>query len=105
MANSEIPIDSIENLEIAKGLDQNLDIKVHRVGALTKNLDGTISQLQEFINQGVKIFSDDGKTLVDNKLAEKAFEEIAQLGGAIFQRCEKLSYKPWNIAPRENIST
>ena len=106
MANSEIPIDSIENLETARSLDQNLDIKVHRVGALTKNLDGTeLVNFKEFINQGVKIFSDDGKTLVDNKLAEKAFEEIAQLGGAIFQHCEKNCHtNPGDIAPRENIS-
>ena len=40
MANSEITIDSIENLKLARSIDKKLDIKVHRVGALSKNLDG-----------------------------------------------------------------
>ena len=42
MANSEITIDSIENLKLARSIDKKLSIKVHRVGALSKNLDGIL---------------------------------------------------------------
>ena len=47
MANSEIPIDSIPNLNIARKFDEKLKIKIHRVGALTENLEG--KKLTNFI--------------------------------------------------------
>ena len=85
MANSEITIDSIENLNLARSFDKKLNIKVHRVGALSKNLDGKeLVNFNEFVDEGVTIFSDDGKTLIDDDLSEIAFKEIAKLNGAIF---------------------
>ena len=61
MANSEITIDSIENLKLARSIDKKLSIKVHRVGALSKNLDGKeLVNFNEFVDEGVTIFSDDG---------------------------------------------
>ena len=66
MANSEIPIDSVENLKLAREIDQNLNIKVHRVASLTENLEGKkLINFSEFINEGIRIFSDDGKSLVE----------------------------------------
>ena len=57
MANSEITIDSIENLKLARSIDKKLDIKVHRVGALSKNLDGKeLVNFNEFVDEGVTIF-------------------------------------------------
>ena len=51
MANSEITIDSIENLKLARSIDKKLDIKVHRVGALSKNLDGKeLVNFNEFVD-------------------------------------------------------
>ena len=50
MPNSEIPIDSINNLKIAQKIDQKMKTKVHRVGALTKNLEGKeLVNYREFI--------------------------------------------------------
>ena len=50
MANSEIPIDSIANLNIAREFDEKLKIKIHRVGALTENLEGkNLTNFKEFI--------------------------------------------------------
>ena len=101
MANSEIPIDSVENLKLAREIDQNLNIKVHRVASLTENLEGKkLINFSEFINEGIRIFSDDGKSLVDNQLAHIAFKTIAELDGAIFQHCEKNCHtNPGDIAP------
>ena len=101
MANSEIPIDSVENLKLAREIDQNLNIKVHRVASLTENLEGKkLINFSEFINEGIRIFSDDGKSLVDDQLAHKAFKTIAELDGAVFQHCEKNCHtNPGDIAP------
>ena len=106
MANSEITIDSIENLKLARSFDKKLSIKVHRVGALSKNLDGKeLVNFKEFVDEGVTIFSDDGKTLIDDDLSEIAFKEIAKLNGAIFQHCEKNCHTcPGDIAPAHNTS-
>ena len=101
MANSEIPIDSIPNLDIAREFDEKLKIKIHRVGALTENLEGkNLTNFKEFIEEGITIFSDDGKSLIDDGLAENAFKEIGKLNGAIFQHCEKNCHtNPGDIAP------
>ena len=106
MANSEITIDSIENLNLARSFDKKLNIKVHRVGALSKNLDGKeLVNFNEFVDEGVTIFSDDGKTLIDDDLSEIAFKKIAQLNAAIFQHCEKNCHtNPGDIAPPHNTS-
>ena len=101
MPNSEIVIDSLENLNRAVLKDSKLNIKIHRTGALTKNLEGKeLVEYKELIDHGVYIFSDDGKSLIDDDLANEAFEKIAKLGGAIFQHCEKNCYSdPGDIAP------
>ena len=101
MPNSEIPIDSIKNLKIAQEVDKKLKTKVHRVGALTKDLEGKeLVNYKEFIENGVTIFSDDGKSLIDDNLADEAFKKINAHGGAIFQHCEKSCHsKPGDIAP------
>ncbi|MEC7841031.1 MAG: dihydroorotase, partial [Actinomycetota bacterium] len=90
MPNSEIPIDSIKNLRIAEEIDKKLKTKVHRVGSLTKNLEGKeLVNYKEFVENGITIFSDDGKSLIDDHLADEAFKQISKLGGAVFQHCEK----------------
>mgnify|MGYP001158613643 CR=1 FL=1 len=89
MPNSEQPIDCINNLNLAKNIDSLMKINVCRTGSLTKNLQGKeLVNFEEFIQNGVYIFTDDGKSLVDDNLAEKAFKEVSRLGGAIFQHCE-----------------
>ena len=101
MPNSEIPIDSIKNLKIAEEIDKKLKTKVHRVASLTKNLEGKeLVNYKEFIENGITIFSDDGKSLIDNNLADEAFKQISKLGGAVFQHCEKSCHSnPGDIAP------
>ena len=106
MPNSEIPIDSIKNLKIAEEIDKKLKTKVHRVASLTKNLEGKeLVNYKEFIENGITIFSDDGKSLIDSNLADEAFKQISKLGGAVFQHCEKSCHsKPGDIAPPNNDS-
>ena len=78
MPNSEIPIDSIKNLKIAEEIDKKLKTQVHRVASLTKNLEGKeLVNYKEFIENGITIFSDDGKSLIDNNLADEAFKQIS----------------------------
>ncbi len=101
MPNSEIVIDSIENLNKAIEIDNKLNINVHRTAALTKQLKGTeLVDYKEFIDNGIFIFSDDGMCLTNDDLAEEAFKTIASLNGAIFQHCEKSCHSnPGDIAP------
>ena len=61
MPNSEFVFDSLQNLHKAASTDYKLDIKIHRTGALTKNLEGKeLVNYEELIDHGVYIFSDDG---------------------------------------------
>ena len=54
---------------------------------------------------GVTIFSDDGKSLIEDTLADEAFKIVAELGGAIFQHCEKSCFSnPGDIAPPSSSS-
>tara|TARA_B100001769_G_scaffold271054_1_gene263234 strand:+ start:3389 stop:4447 length:1059 start_codon:yes stop_codon:yes gene_type:complete len=105
MPNSEISIDDIEALKIAKEIDSSLNINVHRVGALSKGLRGKeLVDFKSFIKNGVTIFSDDGKSLIEDKLAEQAFKIVSELDGAIFQHCEKSCFSsPGDIAPPSNL--
>ena len=106
MPNSEIVIDDIEALNYAKDIDSLLNLNIHRVGALSKGLGGKeLVDFESFIQNGVTIFSDDGKSLIENKLADEAFKIVAELGGAIFQHCEKSCFSnPGDIAPPSNLS-
>ncbi len=101
MPNSQQPIDCIENLNLAKKTDSLMELNICRTGALTKNLQGKeLVNFEKFIENEVYIFTDDGKSLVDDSLAEEAFKEVARLGGAIFQHCEINCYSnPGDIAP------
>ena len=103
MPNSQRPIDCIDNLNLARNIDSLLKINICRTGALTKNLKGKeLVNFEEFIKNGVYIFTDDGKSLVDDNLAEEAFKEVARLGGAIFQHCEiNCHSNPGDIAPNK----
>ena len=106
MPNSEIVIDDIEALNYAREIDSSLNLNIHRVGALSKNLSGKeLVDFKSFIQNGITIFSDDGKSLIEDTLADEAFKIIAELGGAIFQHCEKNCFSnPGDIAPPSNSS-
>tara|TARA_B100001996_G_scaffold285795_1_gene226073 strand:- start:323 stop:1381 length:1059 start_codon:yes stop_codon:yes gene_type:complete len=106
MPNSEIVIDDIKALNYAKEIDSSLNINVHRVGALSKGLSGKeLVDFKSFIQNGITIFSDDGKSLIEDKLADQAFKIVSELGGAIFQHCEKSCFSnPGDIAPPSNLS-
>ena len=101
MPNSQQPIDCIENLNLARCTDSLMKLNICRTGALTKNLKGKeLVNFEKFVQNGVYIFTDDGKSLVDDNLAEEAFKEVARLGGAIFQHCEiNCHSNPGDIAP------
>ena len=106
MPNSEIVIDDIEALKYAREIDSSLNLNVHRVGALSKHLSGKeLVDFKSFIQNGITIFSDDGKSLIEDTLADEAFKIVAELGGAIFQHCEKSCFSnPGDIAPPSNSS-
>ena len=106
MPNSEIIIDDIEALNYAREIDSSLNLNVHRVGALSKHLSGKeLVDFKSFIQNGITIFSDDGKSLIEDTLADEAFKIVAELGGAIFQHCEKSCFSnPGDIAPPSNSS-
>ena len=80
-----------------------MKLNICRTGALTKNLEGKkLVNFEKFIENGVYVFTDDGKSLVDDNLAEEAFKEVARLGGAIFQHCEiNCHSNPGDIAPNK----
>ena len=101
MANSEVAIDNLDNLSTAKEIDDKLNLRIHRVASLSKSLNGEeLVDFKKFVNVGIKIFSDDGKSLINDDLAEQAFKTLAQLDSGIFQHCELNCHSnPGDVAP------
>ena len=101
MANSEVAIDNLDNLSTAKEIDDKLNLRIHRVASLSKSLNGEeLVDFNKFVSVGIRIFSDDGKSLTNDDLAEQAFKTIAQLESGIFQHCELNCHSnPGDVAP------
>ncbi len=81
MANTTPPIDNVETLEyvLEKGAETGIHVKA--CAALTVGMEGKeLVDMPALVEAGAVGFSDDGKTIMDEKLLCKAMEMAAELG-------------------------
>ena len=90
MPNTKPATDSPERiqkiLEIAK---KDSPIHVYPVGAITIGQAGeTLTDIEGMVKAGAKAISEDGKSVMNAALYEKAMKEVARLGIPVMAHCE-----------------
>ena len=95
MANTDPVTDDAEKAEYIKLLgERDGHCQVQPIGAVTKNLDGKeLSEMGLMARSGaqVRVFSDDGKCVMDPLLMRRALEWVRPFGGVIAQHSQDSS--------------
>ena len=90
MPNTEPPIDSGQMARYVsdRGAETGL-VRVVPSGTISLGRAGKhLSHIDDLWVAGVRLFTDDGDTVVDAGLLRRAMEYIAELGGVVAQHCE-----------------
>ncbi|MEA1902755.1 MAG: dihydroorotase [Actinomycetota bacterium] len=85
MPNTDPPIDDpkVVNLVASRGRDVGL-VEVSVAAALTRDRNGTEpADIEALYASGVRIFSDDGDSVVDGRLLKRILERVSRLDGAL----------------------
>lgn len=92
MPNTTPPIDSASVVREVLELGRSAPCDVHTSGAITVGREGTsLAPMSEMANLGVKIFTDDGTGVQDDRLMRRAMEYASGLGVLLAQHCEVTS--------------
>ncbi len=91
MPNTKPVIDSPERVaEIHNRAKTEALVHVLQIGAITKGQEGKeLADLEGMARAGAPAFSEDGKSVMDVRLYQKAMEEAARLGVPVFAHCEE----------------
>jgi dihydroorotase len=90
MPNTDPPIDSaaVVNQVLALGIKAGL-VDVHVAGAITVGRKGELlAPMDEMAALGVRIFTDDGAGVQNNRLMRRALEYASVIGVTLAQHCE-----------------
>jgi len=90
MPNTKPVVDSRETLEyIYKKASEKGSARVLQLSAFTKGMEGKeLVDIDEMIEAGAAAFSEDGKSVMDICLYEKALEELAKRDMLVMAHCE-----------------
>lgn len=91
MPNTKPAVDTVETLEYVKEQARKANlIHVEQVSAVTTGQSGEqLVDMEAMVKHGAIAFSEDGKSVMDVCLYEKAMEEAAKLGAVIMAHCEE----------------
>ncbi|MCR5656618.1 MAG: dihydroorotase [Butyrivibrio sp.] len=80
MGNTEPHMDNVDTIKYALEKGKKTGIKVYTCGNITANMDGKIvTNMDELLEAGAVLFTDDGKPIVDETIMEAACRESARL--------------------------
>lgn len=89
MPNTKPPIHDKTVVEYIKSKIKDNLVDVFMSGTITQNQDGThISNMLELNENGVVLFTDDGRSVLSSDVMKRAFEYAAPLDLLISQHCE-----------------
>lgn len=93
MPNTNPPIDNEASITaILKKAAENVGIRVLPIGSITKGREGKeLSAMGEMAEAGAVAFSDDGSSVADSSLLQKAMEYSRIFGLPIIEHCEDSS--------------
>lgn len=95
MPNTTPSCDNIETLKyILEKADKESPIHVEQLSSVTKGQSGSeLVDMKAMLDAGALCFSEDGKSVMDTALCEKAFEEIAKLDALFMDHCEDMNIR------------
>jgi dihydroorotase len=93
MPNTNPAIDSVGVVRQVRELGERAAlVDVHVAGAITVGRQGTqLAPMAEMAEAGVRLFTDDGTGVQDNRLMRRALEYASRLGIVLAQHCEDAS--------------
>lgn len=92
MPNTKPVIDNIDSLKkLKEKIYENSEIEIIPIGALTINQQGSeICDLNALSDQGVRLFSDDGRPVMNNSIMLTGLKESLMKGFLIIDHCEDI---------------
>lgn len=90
MANTSPVVDNTDTWKyVTDKADAYGKVKVLQAGSITKGLEGReLSDLEGLIEAGCRVFSEDGKSVMDSSLMRRAMRIIHAAGGVVLDHCE-----------------
>lgn len=90
MANTSPVVDNIDTYRyVLDKAEKNGKVTVLQAGSITKGLEGKeLSDLKGLIDAGCRVFSEDGKSVMNSALMRQAMYIIRKAGGIILDHCE-----------------
>ncbi len=81
MGNTKPSMDNPETIRYALKKGEQTGIRVFTCGNITKGMDGKeLTDMEELLKEGVVLFTDDGKPVIDEKLMREACLKAKELG-------------------------
>ena len=90
MANTSPVVDNVDTYRyVCDKAEKNGKVTVLQAGSITKGLGGKeLSDLKGLIDAGCRVFSEDGKSVMNSALMRQAMYIIKEAGGVILDHCE-----------------
>ncbi|NLM42458.1 MAG: dihydroorotase [Clostridiales bacterium] len=106
MPNTRPVIDSIDTIrELKKKIAKDSKIQVIPIGALTINQQGLeICDFPSMVNEGIKLFSDDGNPVMNTKIMLKCLKESLTHGFTVIDHCEDIHLSKGGVINEGKIS-
>lgn len=105
MPNTDPPADNIETVNYIRNKAKNTGVDVYPVCCITKGMKGNeLADFDEYVKNGVKLISDDGRPVANAELMRKALEMSASNGLLAVSHCEDLDIINGGIINKGKIS-
>lgn len=105
MPNTQPPADNIETVNYIRNKAKNTGVDIYPVCCITKGMKGDqLADFDEYVKEGVKLISDDGRPVANAELMRKALEMSTANGLLAVSHCEDLDIINGGIINKGKIS-
>lgn len=105
MPNTKPPVDNVETVNYIRNKAKNTGVDVYPVCCITKGMKGNeLADFDEYVKEGVKLISDDGRPVANAELMRKALEMSNENGLLAVSHCEDLDIINGGIINKGKIS-
>lgn len=105
MPNTVPPTDNIETVNYIRNKAKNTGVEVYPVCCITKGMKGNeLADFDEYVQNGVKLISDDGRPVANAELMRKALELTDTNGLLAVSHCEDLDIINGGIINKGEVS-
>ena len=95
MPNTKPVIDALDTLEeVSETISKVTTLQVHPIAAITANQDGEyLTDFQTLFDNGAIAVSEDGKSVMNARVARQAMRLAAEVGVPVFAHCEDINLR------------